>query len=59
MKNEKKNEKKTKAWQKINIWTRLNVDKYKGNIQKNLSQLRDGIKVLEQQLSEEEQTGAR
>lgn len=38
---------------------KLNVDKYEGNIDKNLTQLRDGIKVLEQQLSEEEQTGAR
>ena len=38
---------------------RLNVDKYEGNIDKNMTQLRDGIKVLEQQLSEEEQTGAR
>ncbi|GAN11214.1 conserved hypothetical protein [Mucor ambiguus] len=38
---------------------KLNVDKYQINIDKNLTQLRDGIKVLEQQLSEEEQTGAR
>lgn len=35
------------------------MDKYQINIDKNLTQLRDGIKVLEQQLSEEEQTGAR
>ncbi|KAG1106316.1 hypothetical protein G6F42_016802 [Rhizopus arrhizus] len=38
---------------------KLNVDKYQINIDKNLTQLRDGIKVLEQQLSDEEQTGAR
>lgn len=38
---------------------RLNVDKYQINIDKNLTQLRDGIKVLEKQLSDEEQTGAR
>jgi syntaxin 8 len=38
---------------------RLNVDKYQINIDKNLSQLRDGIKILEKQLSDEEQTGAR
>lgn len=37
----------------------MNVDKYQINIDKNLTQLRDGIKVLEQQLSDEEQTGAR
>jgi syntaxin 8 len=35
------------------------VNKYEDNIEKNMTQLRDGIKVLEQQLSEEEQTGAR
>ncbi|KAI9364241.1 hypothetical protein BD770DRAFT_178032 [Pilaira anomala] len=38
---------------------KLNVEKYEATIEKHLTQLRDGIKVLEQQLSEEEQTGAR
>ncbi|CEG70630.1 hypothetical protein RMATCC62417_06493 [Rhizopus microsporus] len=35
---------------------KLDVEKYETNIQKNLSQLKDGIQQLEQQLSEEEQT---
>ncbi|GAA5812058.1 hypothetical protein MFLAVUS_005507 [Mucor flavus] len=38
---------------------KLHVDKYEATIEKHLAQLREGIKVLEQQLSEEEQTGAR
>lgn len=37
---------------------RLNYDKYESTIQKNLTQLRDGLKTLEQQLSAEEQSGA-
>ncbi|KAL1934622.1 hypothetical protein VTP01DRAFT_6804 [Rhizomucor pusillus] len=37
---------------------KLNYDKYESTIQKNLTQLRDGLKTLEQQLSEEEQSGA-
>jgi syntaxin 8 len=35
------------------------VGKYEGNVEKNMGQLRDGFKVLEKQLSEEEQSGAR
>ncbi|RCH87859.1 hypothetical protein CU098_009674, partial [Rhizopus stolonifer] len=38
---------------------KLNVDKYEANVNKNLTQLREGIQVLEQQLSEQEQTGAK
>ncbi|KAI8885167.1 hypothetical protein K501DRAFT_246569 [Backusella circina FSU 941] len=38
---------------------KLNVDKYEGNVEKNMNQLRDGLKTLERQLSEEEQSGAR
>jgi syntaxin 8 len=38
---------------------RLNVEKYERNMGNNMSQLRDGIKTLELQLSEEEQTGAK
>ena len=37
--------------------SRLNYDKYETTIQKNLTQLRDGLKTLEQQLAEEEESG--
>ncbi|KAI9257374.1 hypothetical protein BDA99DRAFT_516271 [Phascolomyces articulosus] len=36
---------------------KLNYDKYEATIQKNLTQLRDGLKTLEQQLAEEEESG--
>ncbi|KAI7858139.1 hypothetical protein BDC45DRAFT_328606 [Circinella umbellata] len=36
---------------------KLNYDKYETTIQKNLTQLRDGLKTLEQQLAEEEESG--
>ncbi|CEP18200.1 hypothetical protein [Parasitella parasitica] len=38
---------------------KLNVDKYEANIDENLTQLREGIRVLEKQLSDEEQTSLR
>ncbi|KAG1445672.1 hypothetical protein G6F46_010743 [Rhizopus delemar] len=35
---------------------KLDVEKYETNVQKNLTQLKQGIQTLEQQLSEQEQT---
>lgn len=36
---------------------RLNYDKYETQIQKKLTQLRDGLKTLEEQLAAEEEAG--
>lgn len=40
------------------LFISLNYEKSESNIKKNLDQLHEGIKLLEQQLSSEEQSGA-